>query len=321
MYKAKITAVGHYIPEKVIDNDYLAKKFNKVSELITQKTGIKERRYFQNGNTSDMAIFAIQNLLEKYHINKEEIDCLILATSTPDFFFPSTASFIISKMKLNNCWGFDISSACTGFMYALHLGKNLIENNSAKKILICGADKLSTVLSDNDYRTSFLFGDGAGVVLLENTISNEENIIINTECSLVGDATMQVYLKSGLNSSDRLIDSIYMEKGAVYQSGVNLMSSYLRNYLYKNKLADNFDYFIPHQANLVMLKEVVNNCDININNVLLNVSMIGNTGAASIPICISQFADIGTFKTPKKTILMGFGAGYSISIGHIIIQL
>jgi 3-oxoacyl-[acyl-carrier-protein] synthase-3 len=321
MFKAKITAVGHYIPEKVIDNNYLAQKFNKESELITQKTGIKERRYFENGNTSDMAIFAIQNLLEKYNINKEDIDCLILATSTPDFFFPSTASLIISKMKINNCWGFDISSACTGFMYALHIGKNLIENNSAKKVLICGADKLSTILSDKDYRTSFLFGDGAGVVLLEKTNLKDENIIINTECNLVGDSTMQVYLKSGLNSSDRKIDSIYMEKGAVYQSGVNLMSSFLKNYLSKNKLVDNFDYFLPHQANLVMLKEVVKNCDININSVLLNVSMIGNTGAASIPLCISQFADIDTFKTPKKTILMGFGAGYSISIGLVNIQL
>ncbi|MDP3831205.1 MAG: beta-ketoacyl-ACP synthase 3, partial [Ignavibacteriaceae bacterium] len=168
-YNAVITAVGMYVPDKVLDNKYFESIIDTNDEWIVSRTGIKERRILENGATSDLAARAIEDLLKTKEINREEIDVIIVATVTPDMFFPATACLVQNKIGAKNAWGFDLSAACSGFLFAFQVGASLIESGTYKKVIVVGADKMSSIVDYTDRNNCILFGDGAAAVLLEPT--------------------------------------------------------------------------------------------------------------------------------------------------------
>lgn len=316
--KAKITGTGYYLPNKIIDNENLAAKFDISAEKILQKTGITQRRYLQVGSTSDLVIKSIKNLIENTNVDLDKIDCLILGTTTPDYFFPSTAVAVLNKLNVHNAFGFDVSTACAGFMYGLHIGRLMIESGEAKKIIVCGGDKMSSTLNNNDYKTSVLFGDGAGSILLEGASHDETNYLYKSICTLKQDGLSEVYFKTGLNTTNKIIDTIHMDGRRVYESGVKQMEKSIIDYLHAMNLSfDDIDYLIPHQANLRMLEAVAKTLEIPIGKMLINIENTGNTGSATIPICLSQFNENKILKTGDRLLLVGFGAGYSSSVCYL----
>lgn len=316
--RAKITGVGHYLPNKIIDNENLATQFDISAEKIFQKTGIRQRRYLEIGSTSDLVIKAIKNLVENTGTDLDNLDCLILGTTTPDYFFPSTATAVLNKINAKNAFGFDVSAACAGFMYGLHLGRLMIESGEAKKIIVCGGDKMSSTLNSNDYRTSVLFGDGAGAVLLETAVETDVNILFKSICSLKQDGLSEVYFKTGLNTKHKTIDTIHMDGRRVYESGVVQMAKSITDYLKAMNLTfDDIDYLVPHQANLRMLEAVAKSLEFPVDKMLINIENTGNTGSATIPICLSQHNEKNIIKTGDRLLLVGFGAGYSSSLCYL----
>lgn len=316
--KAKITGIGHYLPNKIIDNEKLAIDFDILAEKIFQKTGIRQRRYLEMGSTSDLVIKAIKNLTVNTNTDLDDLDCLILGTTTPDYFFPSTATAVLNKIKNNNAFGFDISAACSGFMYGLHLARLMIESGEAKKIIVCGGDKMSSTLNSNDYRTSVLFGDGAGAILLEPALESDSNFLYKSICSLKKDGLSEVYLKTGLNNKNKNVGTIHMDGRRVYESGVAQMAKSISDYLKKMNLTFNdIDYLVPHQANLRMLEAVAKSLEFPFEKMLINIENSGNTGSATIPICLSQQYEQNHIKMGDRLLLVGFGAGYSSAVCYI----
>lgn len=317
--KAKITGVGHYLPDRIISNDDLANRFEISAEKIFQKTGIKERRYLDSGGTSYLVVEAVRDLVKKTGVALDNLDCLILGTTTPDYFFPSTAAAVLNEIETTKAFGFDVSAACAGFMYGFHLGRLMIETGEAKKIIVCGGDKMSSTLNnEGDYKTSVLFGDGAGAVLLETADDSDENIVFRSVCSLKKDGLSEVYLKTGLNSKQKRIDLIHMEGRLVYASGVEQMAKSITDYLTEVKLSfDDIDYLVPHQANLRMLESVAERINFSRDKLLINIEKTGNTGSATIPICLSQYSESKTLKRGDRLLLVGFGAGYSSAVGYL----
>jgi 3-oxoacyl-[acyl-carrier-protein] synthase III len=316
--KAKITGIGHYLPNKVVSNDDLATQFDITAERIFQKTGIRQRHYLETGSTSHLVIKAIKNLIGDNSYKLNDLDCLILGTTTPDYFFPATATAILTELNVKSGYGFDVSAACSGFMYGLHIGRLMIESGEAKKIIICGGDKLSSTLTGHDYKTAVLFGDGAGAVMLEATEGKDENYLYKSICSMKKGGLSEVYLKTGLNSKNKTFDGIHMEGRLVYESGVTQMAKSITDYLeLMNLTFDDIDYLVPHQANLRMLEAVANKLGLSVEKMLINIETMGNTGSATIPICLSQHYEKKLIKKGDRLLLVGFGAGYSSSVCYL----
>lgn len=316
--KARITGIGHYLPNKVVTNDDLATQFDITAERIFQKTGIRQRRYLEMGSTSNLVIKAVKNLIGSNTYKLKDLDCLILGTTTPDYFFPATATAVLSELNAKDAYGFDVSAACSGFMYALHLGRLMIESGESKKIIVCGGDKLSSTLTGHDYKTAVLFGDGAGAVMLEATDENEENYLHKSICSMKRGGLSEVYLKTGLNSKHKTFDGIHMEGRLVYASGVTQMAKSITDYLkLMNLTFDDIDYLVPHQSNLRMLESVAEKLGLSMDKMLINIENMGNTGSATIPICLSQHYEKKLIKKGDRLLLVGFGAGYSSSVCYL----
>lgn len=320
MKKAAITAIEHYLPRVRISNDSFAKRFSISSHDIYEKTGIKSRFYIKNGATSDLILPAIKTLLEVNKLKIDEIDCLIVATVTPDYQFPSTAAVVLNKLQAKNTFGFDIAAACSGFIYAISIAKAFIETGIYKRIIVCGADKMSSTLNANDYRTSILFGDGAGVVMIEEAPVNA-GVIHESICRMDVSGLYDVYIPYGgsANETDNKLDTgkykIKMDGKAVFEKGVTAMVEIISSFLAKKNM--DVDYFIPHQANKRMLMKVAERLKIDSSKMLMNIEWTGNTSAASIPICISEFAKNGTIKKGDKLLLCGFGSGYAYGLTYL----
>jgi 3-oxoacyl-[acyl-carrier-protein] synthase-3 len=317
--KAKITGIGHYLPNKVINNKYLSENYSITEEEIFSKTGIKERRYVDAGTTtSDIVCSAVRDLLKNTSKSIEEIDCIIVGTLTPDYFFPSTAVCAINQLKAKNAWGFDLSAACSGFCYGLATATAMIQQGTLRNVIVCGADRMSSTLNNFDYKTAVLFGDGAGAVLLEGT-DDDEYVIKGNLCKVEADDLEDVYFKTPFNTTDWSQEKFELQGGKVYRSGVRFMVETIEKYLSENDLTfDDFDYIIPHQSNMNMLNDTARRLQIEISDFKTNIENIGNTGGASIPICLSEFVKKGEIKKGDRLLLVSFGAGYTVSIIDLI---
>ena len=317
--KAKITGVGHYLPSNVTDNTKLSGKYNITEEYIFSRTGIKERRYVdEDVTTSNIVCGAINNLLINTSKDIEEIDCIIVGTLTPDYFFPSTAVCAINQLKAKNAWGFDLSAACSGFCYGLATATAMIQQGNLRNVIVCGADRMSSTLNSFDYKTAVLFGDGAGAVLLEATNDNEY-VMKGNLCRVEADGLEDVYFKTPFNTPDWRHEKFELQGGKVYRSGVKFMADTIKKYLRESNLAFNdFDYIIPHQSNLNMLEDTAKDLGINLNKFKINIESVGNTGGASIPICLSQCVENGEIKKGDRLLLVSFGAGYTVSIIDLV---
>ncbi len=317
--KAKITAIGHYVPEKVLTNQELEKMVDTNDDWIVTRTGIKERHILEDGKgTSYMAIKAAEKALEMRGISADELDLIIVATVTPDMFFPSTAALVQKGLKANNCWGFDLNGACTAFVYALATGSQFIEAGTYKKVLVIGADKMSSIVDYQDRNTCVLFGDAAGAVILEPAENDEEGI---QDFILHIDGTGAEYLKmeAGGSLHPATHETVEARKHYIYQDGrtvfkfaVSGMASVAAEILEKNGLTgDDISLFVAHQANLRIIDGAAKRMKLTDDKVMINIDKYGNTTAATIPLAMSEAFAAGRIKRGEWLVMAAFGAGFT----------
>jgi 3-oxoacyl-[acyl-carrier-protein] synthase-3 len=315
---AVITAVGGYVPKYVLTNDELSTMVNTSNEWITTRVGINERRILKGEGlgTSDMAVEAIKELLEKSGTQPEEVDLLICATVTPDHIFPATANIISDKLDIRNAHSFDINAGCSGFLYALDTATRFIESGNKKKVIVVGADKMSSIVDYTDRTTCVLFGDGAGAVLLEPTSSHDVGI---KDSLLRSDGFGRHYLnmKAGGSvkpSSHETIDNrehfIFQDGRHVFKHAVSKMADVTVELMEKNGLtSESLDWLVPHQANMRIIEGTAQRMGLEKSKVMINIQRYGNTTAATLPICLWEWEN--QLKKGDNLILAAFGAGFT----------
>lgn len=309
-----ITSIGIYHPEKEIYNSYFESFIDTSDTWIRERTGI-ERRFYTAPNeyTSDMCVKATQNLSKKYNKNLQDIDYIIVATSTPDQPMPSVASQVQSRLNIPHAGAIDISSACAGFVNGIILAKGLIASGTHKKILVIGADVLSKVTDFTDRTTCILFGDGAGAVIVEES---DNNSLFNTITGTNGDYGKDLYLahqNAPISNSEVIANYKLHQNGrVVYKWAVQTLTSGLHELAGKNNVTlEDIDYFIPHSANYRLLEAVFNELNIPMEKCLDSVRLFGNTSAASIPLAWYSAIKDGKLKLGDKIMLVGFGGGFT----------
>lgn len=315
--RAAITGVGGYVPEYILDNDELSRMVDTSDEWIMQRIGIKERRILKEPGkaTSDLAVRAIQELLDKTQTDPEEIDLLVCPTITSDMQFPSTANIIGYKLGLKNAFNFDLSAACSGFIYGLEITSRLIESGAYKKAILVGADMMSAITNYTDRTTCPLFGDGAAAVLVEPT--TEDVGVIDRIIGFDGSGINNLHMKAGGSlrpPSHETIDNmehfVYQEGQVVYKAAVSKMSDISVELMNRNHiLPEQLAYLIPHQANLRIIEAVGRRMGISNEQVLVNIQRYGNTTAATIPLCFWDFEK--KLSKGDNIILTAFGAGFT----------
>ncbi|MBS1551595.1 MAG: ketoacyl-ACP synthase III [Bacteroidetes bacterium] len=318
-FNAKITSVGHYVPDRIIDNKFFENFLDTNDEWIKTRTGISERRRLDKElPTSYMAVRAIQDMLSNRGIGIEEIDLIIVATVTPDMMYPSTACIIQKELGAKNAWGFDILAACSGFIFSLTTAIQFIQNGTHKKVIVVGADKMSAIANMEDRNTCILFGDAAGAVLLEPT-EDRDSGILDTIMRIDGEGGKYLYQLGGgsLNPSthetvDKRMHFVYQDGKSVFKDAVKGMADISYEIMEKNNItADQISYLVPHQANMRIITACAERMGISMDKVMVNIHKYGNTTSATIPTCISEYWKNGKVKKGDYLILSSFGAGYT----------
>jgi 3-oxoacyl-[acyl-carrier-protein] synthase-3 len=312
---AAITGVQGYVPEKVMTNFDLEKIIDTTDEWITSRTGIKQRHILENGATSDMGAAAVQQLLEKKGIDPLEIDLVICGTVTPDYPFPSTANVISDKTGMKNAWSFDVNAACSGFLYALTTGSQFIETGKYKKVIVIGADKMSSIIDYEDRATCVIFGDGGGAVLLE---PNTEGLGV-VDSILHSDGSGRKYLVQPAGGSlnppthetvEKRMHFVHQEGQAVFKFAVTNMADVSAAIMEKNNLSsDDVDWLVPHQANLRIIDATANRMGLSKDKVMINIQKYGNTTAGTLPLCLWDWEK--QLKKGDNIILSAFGGGFT----------
>lgn len=315
---ATITSIAHYLPPDVYPNSYFEKYLDTSDEWIVTRTGIKERRFLKDGATSDLIVPAAEECIEKRGVSKDEIDMVLVPTVTPDHFFPSTAAIVQNKLGLTNAWGFDISAACSGFVFGIVTAAKMVESGQAKKVLLCGADKMSSILNFQDRTQAVLFGDGAGVCLIEESNDPEMGILDNI-LHIEGAGGKHLHMIAGGSykpASEETVKNmehyIYQEGQAVFKNAVPGMADVSVEIMEKNGMTGNdIDWLVPHQANLRIINATAHRMNLDPNKVMINIDKYGNTTAATIPICLSEWHEAGKLKKGQNVVLSSFGAGFT----------
>jgi 3-oxoacyl-[acyl-carrier-protein] synthase-3 len=315
--RAAITGVGGYVPEYILNNNELSKMVDTSDEWIMQRVGIKERRILKDKDkaTSYLAVLAIKELIKKTNTNPAEVDLLICPTITGDLSFPATSNIIGFKAGLNNAFNFDISAACSGFIYGLEIASRMIESGAYKKVILVGAEKMSSITDYTDRATCPLFGDGAAAVLLEPT--KEDIGIYDRIIGFDGAGKEFLHMKAGGSLNPTSHDSIenkehfvYQEGRTVYKHAVSKMSDISVEIMKRNNItSENLSWFVPHQANMRIIEAVGSRMGIGKEKVLINIERYGNTTAATIPLCFWDYEN--QLKKGDNIILTAFGAGFT----------
>jgi len=315
--RAAITGVGGYVPDYVLTNDELSKMVDTSDEWITQRVGIKERRILREKGkaTSDLAVNAILQLLDKTHTSPEEIDLLVIPTITPDMAFPSTANLAGHKTGLINAFTFDLAAACSGFIYGIEVVSRLIESGAYKKAILVGADMMSSITDYTDRSTCPLFGDAAAAVMIEP--NTEEYGVIDRIIGYDGSGREFLHMRAGGSlrpPSHETVDNrehtFYQEGKVVYKFAVATMSEVSMKIMKRNNIVpDEHMWLVPHQANMRIIEAVASRMGIEKENVLINIDRYGNTTAATIPLCFWDFEK--QLKKGDHVILTSFGAGFT----------
>ncbi len=317
MTRAAITAIGHFLPEDRLTNADLERMVDTNDEWIRSRTGISERRILWDKDkaTSYMASEAARELLDKRGIEPEEIDVILVATVTPDMLFPATACLVQANIGATNAWGFDISAACSGFLFALNTGAGFIESGRYKKVLVIGADKMSSILDFTDRNTCVLFGDGAGAVLLEP--STDENGIVDSSLYCDGSNWEALCMHGGgsLNppthgTVDQKLHYITQEGRTVFKVAVHGMADVAAEVMERNNLSgEEIRFLVPHQANQRIIGATARRMGITMEKVMLNISRYGNTTAATIPLCLYDWER--DLHRGDNLVLAAFGGGFT----------
>lgn len=321
---AAITGVGGYVPKDILSNADLEKMVDTNDEWITTRTGIKERRILREPGkaTSDMAVEAVKVLLDKTQTKPEEIELLICATVTGDMVFPDTANTILHKLSAKNAFGFDINAACSGFLYALTTGSKYIESGMYKKVIVVGADMMSSIIDYTDRATCIIFGDGAGAVMLEPTTEKEG--FIDAILKADGAGREFLHMKAGGSLKPPTMETVaqrehyvYQEGKSVFKAAINGMMNTTLDVLSRNNLTINdVNWLVPHQANLRIINSVGEMLGIPSEKVMINIHKYGNTTAATIPLCLAEYES--QIKKGDNLILTAFGGGFTW--GSILIK-
>lgn len=312
---AAITGIQGYLPDNIVTNEDLAKFVDTSDEWITSRTGIKERRLMKEGAASDMAAEAIKKLLDKKGLNPLDIDLVIVGTVTGDYIFPSTSNVVCDKVGMKNAWGYDVSAACSGFLYSLATGAQFIETGRYKKVLVVGVDKMSAIVDYEDRTTCVIFGDGAGVVLLE---PNDEGLGIQ-DFILRADGAGRHYLYQPAGGSlmppshetvENRLHYVKQEGQQVFKFAVTNMAEVSAEIMAKNNLtSDDVDWLVPHQANLRIIDATANRMGLPKEKVMINITRYGNTTAGTLPLCLWDYED--QLKKGDNIILSAFGGGFT----------
>ena len=314
---AVITGVGGYVPDYVLTNDELSRMVDTSDEWIMTRVGIKERHILteEGLGTSYMARKAANELLKKTGADPDSIDALIVCTTTPDYKFPSTASIVLGKLGLKNAFAFDMECACCGFLYGLDTASSMIQSGRYKRVVVIGADKMSTLIDYTDRQTCVLFGDGAGAVLVEAT--EEEGVgyqdsFLRTD----GKGLPFLHLKAGGSvcppshfTVDHRLHYLYQEGRAVFRFAVTAMSNDVMEILRRNSLgADDVQWVIPHEANMRIIEAVARRAELPLDKVVINIDRYGNTSAATIPLALWDHEK--NLKKGDQIVFTAFGAGF-----------
>ena len=314
---AVITGVGGYVPDYVLTNDELSRMVDTSDEWIMTRVGIKERHILteEGLGTSYMARKAANELLKKTGADPDSIDALIVCTTTPDYKFPSTASIVVGKLGLKNAFAFDMECACCGFLYGLDMASSMIQSGRYKRVVVIGADKMSTLIDYTDRQTCVLFGDGAGAVLVEAT--EEEGVgyqdsFLRTD----GKGLPFLHLKAGGSvcppshfTVDHRLHYLYQEGRAVFRFAVTAMSNDVMEIMRRNSLgADDVQWVIPHEANMRIIEAVARRAELPLDKVVINIDRYGNTSAATIPLALWDHEK--NLKKGDQIVFTAFGAGF-----------
>ena len=305
---SKIIGVGSYLPKNVLTNKDLEESLDTTDEWITSRTGIKQRHIVsKNEATSDLALEASLMAITDSGIDKDDIDLIIVATTTPDKVFPSTACILQAKLKINECPAFDIQAVCSGFIYALSIADNFIKTNSAKNILVVGADSMSKITDYKDRSNAILWGDGAGAVIL----SASDNLgILSTH--IHSDGKFENLLHVPKKNDPSLIDTIEMQGSQVFKMAVNTLDKIVDETLLANNLQKkDIDWLVPHQANIRILEATARKLDMDMSKVIVTIDKHGNTSAASIPLALDQGVKENKIKPGNLILMEAFGGGFT----------
>lgn len=314
---AAITAVNGYVPPTVLSNKDLERMVDTTDEWITSRTGIKERRILDEPGkaTSDMAVEAVNGLLAKRGIGPEEIDLIIFATVTSDLIFPSSACILADKIGAKNAFGYDLAAACSGFLFSLETGSRFIESGKYKKVVVVGADKMSSIIDYTDRNTCIIFGDGCGAVLLE---PNEEGMgIIDSVLKIDGQGRHYLHQKAGGSlkpPSHETIDArehfVYQDGKTVFKFAVKGMADVSAQIMERNQLtADDIAWLVPHQANLRIIDATAERMGLGKEKVMINIDHFGNTTNGTLPLCLWEWEN--KLKKGDNLVLAAFGGGFT----------
>lgn len=311
--KARITAIGSYVPERKLTNNDLEKIVETSDEWIVQRTGIKERRIAnENEYTSDISYKAVKNLMERYDKSVDDVDMIIVCTLTPDFKTPSVASLIQAKLGIRNTGAMDLNVACAGFTYGLYVANGLITSGLNKKVLVIGAETLSKVTDYSDRTTCILFGDGGGAILVE--YDEQRPSFISSHLGSEGEGGKNLYstnLSKRMNGEDLTGNGCIVQNGReVYKWAVTTVPKGMQLVMRETSIdLKDVDWFVPHSANLKMIESICEKSDFPIERTLYSLVDCGNTSSASIPLSLDKGVCEGKIKNGNKILLYGFGGG------------
>ena len=316
--RAKITATARYLPERTLSNFDLEKMVDTNDEWIRSRTGIENRHIVAEGEaTSDMGAQIAKQLLARSEKAAEDIDLILVATSTPDFPVVSTAALVQDKIGAANAWGFDIVAACTGFVYAMETGSKMIESGQYKNVIVIGADTMSSIIDYTDRNTCIIFGDGGGGVLLEP--SENEHGVLDSILHTDGSGSKYLTVPAGgslhpasIDTVEKKMHYVYQDGKTVYKFAVKNMAKVSKQILVKNGLkGEDIKLFIPHQANKRIIDAAAERCGLQKDQVFVNINRYGNTTAGTIPLAIDEAVEMNLLAEGDLLLLAAFGGGFT----------
>ena len=320
---AAITAVGGYVPDYIMTNAEMETMVDTSDEWIQSRTGIKERRILkgEGKGTSDMAAEAVKVILKKKNLAPTDIELLICATTTPDYVFPATANVITDKLGMTNAFGYDVSAACSGFLFALTTAAQFIESGRYKKIIVVGGDKMSSILNYEDRTTCIIFGDGCGAVLLEP--DNEGYGVLDSILRSDGAGRQYLYQKAGGSVKPPTLETVMNKEHYVYQEGQTVFKFAVKNMaevaaevMERNGLAaDDIAWLVPHQANKRIITATYERMGLSVDKVMINIDRFGNTTNGTLPLCLWEWES--KLKKGDNVILAAFGGGFTWGATYI----
>ena len=320
LQRVKISALGTYVPPRLLTNADLEKMVDTTNEWILERVGIRERHLVDKGvAASDLAVAAVKNLLESHPFDLQEVDLIVVGTVTPDMMYPSTACLVQHKLGIANTWGFDVSAGCSGFLYALNTGVKFVESGQYKKVLVIGSDVNSAMTDFTDRAVCIIFGDGAGAVLLEPAGPEDGPGIIDHVAQIEGMGGQFLYMPGGgsLNPAshetvDQKMHYIHQDGKQVFKYAVKKMSEMTERILAKNHLTgQDVDCFISHQANRRIITATADRLGMPLEKVIINIERFGNTTAGTIPIAMQTALDEGRLKKGDLLLIAAVGAGFT----------